>query len=316
MAEKPSPLFMQDGDIGLYSDNEGVTRVTLRKGVAGVPLTGLLPPSQKDNRDFPTAAYFDRARLWLATPEQLQAWRKTLATDGSGSSVQTDLPRIDLAAYKLESADGHLHLEALQPLFVSLGQLWLHQPQIAPQLGLFHALFQSGMPADQIGQTIIAMVERDAIPKGGTGSVGTVNATRGQNIMHTVIAVHNRLQERGASAIVPPSEMERMMMRWFGATRSLPMGATGYDNPVLLWADFRRLGLIDATGREDLKAVEQLATYVLAAEDAPGFAGVVAWHDRQVSRQAVNGPSHKAAREHLRTKRKQGRLNRKRGRRY
>lgn len=315
MAEKPSPLFMQDGDIGLYRDNEGVTRVTLRKGVAGVPLADLLPASQKDDRDFPIAAYFDRARLWLASPEQLQAWRKTLPADGTGQSVQVDLPRIDLAAYKLESADGHLHLEALQPLFVSLGQLWLHQPQIAPQLGLFHALFQSGMPADQIGQTIIAMVERDTLPKGGTGSVGAMNVTRGQKIMHTVIAVHNRLQGRDASAIVPPPEMENMLMRWFGATRSLPMGATGYDNPVLLWADFRRLGLIDASGREDLKTVEQLATYVLAAEDAPGFAEVVAWQDRQVSGKAENGPSRKDAREYLRTKRKQVRLNRKRGRR-
>ncbi|WP_273281306.1 hypothetical protein [Pseudooceanicola atlanticus] len=305
---------MQDGDIGLYRDSEGVARVTLRKGVAGVPLADLLPPSQKDNRDFPIAAYFDRARLWLATPEQLQDWRKTLATGGSVSSVQVDLPRIDLVAYKLEKADGDLDADALVPLFVSLGQLWLHQPQIAPHLGLFHALFQSGMPTDQIGQAIISMVERDALPKNGTGSVGTLTASRGQKIMHAVVAVQNRLQGRVPGAIVPPPEMEKMMMRWFGATRSLPMGAMGYDNPVLLWADFRRLGLIDASGREDLKTVEQLATYVLATEDAPGFAEVVAWQDRQVSYHAKNGPPHKAAREHLRTKRKQGRLNRKRGR--
>jgi hypothetical protein len=314
MAEKPSPLFMQDGDFGLYRDDEGVTRVTLRKGVAGVPLADLLPSSQKDKPDFPIAAYFDRARLWMATPEQLQAWRKNFPAHRTGPSVHVDLPRIDLVAYELECADGELDTAALLSLFVSLGQLWVREPQIAPHLGLFHALFQSGMPADQIGQTIISMAERDALPKSGIGSVGTMNASRGQKIMQTVVGVHNRLQGRDASAIVPPPEMEKMLVRWFSATRSLPMGAMGYDNPVLLWADFRRLGLIDASGREDLKAVQKMANFVLGGEVAPNFMEAVAWQDRQVSGQAVNGPSRKDARAHLRTKRKQGGLNRKRGR--
>jgi hypothetical protein len=88
------------------------------------------------------------------------------------------------------------------------------------------------------------------------------------------------------------------------------------SNSVLHWSDYRRLGLVDTRGAAQVQNVQSLAKHVFSTSPAPKFETVALWADANlVTLCPKPTATNSAARVLLKKKRKQGKLNRKRGRR-
>ncbi|MEP3775587.1 MAG: hypothetical protein ABJM82_01040 [Shimia thalassica] len=108
--------------------------------------------------------------------------------------------------------------------------------------------------------------------------------------------------------------MGDLIERWLTATRSAPLKSTDASNSVLHWSDYRRLGLVDQAGAALQDQVRQVALQVFV-HDAITFAELSAWVDENLPPTQKTSDRSTAARAKLKKKRKQGKLNRKRGRR-
>jgi hypothetical protein len=88
------------------------------------------------------------------------------------------------------------------------------------------------------------------------------------------------------------------------------------SNAVLHWSDYRRLGLVDTAGAPILSNIRKLADYVFSADATPNFNASSTWSKANLARSSTPSPAaSNAFKGMLKKKRKQGKLNRKRGRR-
>lgn len=97
-------------------------------------------------------------------------------------------------------------------------------------------------------------------------------------------------------------------------SRSVSVPSKEASNKALHWAVYRRLGLVDDAGRADLEQFRRVAKRPLANDLPPKIDDLVSYADSlKQNSNAATMP--KGAQATLRKKRKQAKLNRKKGRR-
>ena len=296
--------------IGCYPGEDGQMMVTFEKGTKGVPVQSLIPEKDRGEAfgDFRVADYFGLAEMVLASPED---WARVgqdpiLKTASAETPARISIPP-DIDYLNLRLRDGSMDPERTADLFTMVQAYWTAaQNTMALQPGLVAALWRAGMAPEAIIQSIRQFTGPDGKLIPATG--------RGPEILFTVIDVYRETKGLPGDGIVPQPEMEALMTTWATATRSVPVPSKDASNEVLHWADYRRLGLVDDAGRADLDRTRRVAFKVLNSDPTPTFEDLVAWTD-SLNPKPVVPPAAKAAQAKLKKKRKQARLNRKRGRR-
>lgn len=254
--------------------------------------------------------YFQLADLVLISAEKMQAFVATQDMTGvtKENPATMRLPCVDLDHLRLRDDDGHLELLKLHGIYGVVAAYWDAKGRLAIEPGLVAALWRRGMAGADIIRCIQASTGKDGKLIKASG--------RGHDIITAVIDTYLESQGLPSDAEVSQAEMKSMIDRWLTATRSAPLELTDMQNAVLHWSDYRRLGLIDEAGVAQIDQVRLVAKKVFAIDGQLSFAALFAWvaehHPPQVGR-AQQMP--KAARTLLKKKRKQGKLNRKRGRR-
>jgi len=100
------------------------------------------------------------------------------------------------------------------------------------------------------------------------------------------------------------------------ATRAAKLQSAEMSNAVLHWSDYRRLSLVDAAGTPVLDNIRKLTEFVFSSDGALDFITTSAWAQTSLVCQSPQKvASSNVAKGLLKKKRKQGKLNRKRGRR-
>ena len=301
---------MSKRSTGVYAGENGEVMVTFETGVKGVPIEELLPPSGRGEgfADFLVADYFALAEVVLANPADVARLggdpRVKSATKAAPARIS--LP-IDIDHLQLRTKGNALDADRTVELFEVVQAYWqAEQNSMALKPGLVAGLWRGGMDA----ATIIRCIRQFTGPDGQLLPM----TGRGPDIMFTVIDVYRQLQDLPKDTVLPQADMERLVLGWIRATRSVAVDSKDASNEVLHWADYRRLGLVDDAGRANLDRTRRVAERVFTTEPAPDFADLVAWTDSLNPKPTVP-PAAKAAQAKLKKKRKQARLNRKRGRR-
>ncbi|MEM1300072.1 MAG: hypothetical protein AAGH68_12430 [Pseudomonadota bacterium] len=137
---------------------------------------------------------------------------------------------------------------------------------------------------------------------------------RAPDSMVTVIDVYRQPNGRPKEAVLPQADMEKLVLGWIRATRSVAVESKDARNAVLDRADDRRRGLIDDAGLADLDRTRRVAERVFTSKPAPRLAELMAWTDH-LDPTPVASSAAKSMQAKLRKERKQARRTRKPGRR-
>lgn len=253
--------------------------------------------------------YFELANMVLISAEAMQASLQSLDMTGvtKANPAKVHLPPFDLDHLRLRGPDGGLLPLRMQALFTVVAAYWEQEPKLGLEAGLVAGLWRRGMPAPEIIRSIAT----------STGSDGQFvkNTGRHFDIIQVVIDAFFVSQGRPSQSELSQSEASELVSRWLSATRSAALGEKDIANTVLHASDWRRLGLIDTNGKADLDRVRQVAMHVFSEPEVT-FDALVAWVDaNRTPEKTHTNAVKKNAQALLKKKRKQGRLNRKRGRR-
>lgn len=239
----------------------------------------------------------------------MQTYLKTLDMTGvtKANPAKVHVPSFDLDYLKLREPDGKLLPQRLQSLFSVVAAYWEPNPKLGFKTGLVAGLWRRGMPAPEIIRSIAASTGKDGQLIKSSG--------RDSDIMHVVIDAYFDSKGLPSNSELTQSDATELVNRWLTATRSVALGHKDVSNTVLHWADYRRLRLVDQAGVAQLDQVKLVAQKVFAINGQLTFEALLAWVETY---HAPNRPevsdATKSARAKLQQKRKQGKLNRKRGR--
>lgn len=306
---------MNERGVFLCQGEDGTAYVRFERGGYLIELDKLLPKSLKgqsftDIRQSKSIGqFFDLADMILISAEAMQAHIQSVDTAGvtKDNPIKTKLPAFDLDYLNLRGASGHPEPELMAEILSIIAAYWDGKGSMGIQPGLVASLWRRGMSASDIVRSIRASTGKDGQLIKATG--------RGHDIMHTVIEAYLAGKCLSADAEIPQAEMGDLVERWLTATRSASLNSADASNSVLHWSDYRRLGLVDQAGAAQVAQVRQVALQVFA-HDTITFAELSAWVDENLSpKQQSSDTGNAVARALLKKKRKQGKLNRKRGRR-
>ncbi|MEP1994075.1 hypothetical protein [Ascidiaceihabitans sp.] len=252
--------------------------------------------------------FFDLADMFLISGQAMDGHIKSIdMTDVSKANpVKTKLPAVDLDYLRARDGADNLVPGPMKDIFSILAAYWDSKGSMGIQPGLVASLWRRGMSASDIVRSIRASTGKDGQLIKATG--------RGHDIMHSVIETYLLCNGLPTDAEIPQAEMGDLVERWLTATRSVSLKSADASNSVLHWSDYRRLGLVDQAGAALLDQVRQVALQVFV-HDAITFAELSAWVDENLPPTQKTSDRSTAARAKLKKKRKQGKLNRKRGRR-
>ena len=202
--------------------------------------------------------------------------------------------------------------ERASALFTVVAAYWsAPQNAMALEPGLVAALWHSGMTAEAIISYIRRFTNAD-----GKLDLGGFKDDRGFQILHTVIQTYKAIKGHEDDTILMQPEIETLLKTWQASTRGAQLGTTEMANTVLHWADYRRLCLVDVDHKTNVENVRKLAGFVFSTDSIPNFEDVATWADANLkSDRPKLAKTNTAAQALLKKKRKQGKLNRKRGRR-
>ncbi len=299
----------------LYQNPDGTIFIKFEHPGTGVPIESLLPECGRGDgfADFRVRDYFDLADLVLAAPKDWAEFCRT--TDVAGATKanpkKVPPPAPNLGFLKLRDGDG-LNQEQAKALFAIVAAYWsAPKNTMALEPGLVAALWHSGMTAGEI----IAYVRRFTNADGKLYCDGFLN-DRGFQILHAVIQAYKAGNALAADTVLTQDKVTSLLKTWLRATRAVDPGSPEIGNAVLHRADYRRLRLVDTAGRAPVDHVATVARHVFASKPTPTFADLSLWVDAHLSERYPNSSTPDAAnRSRLKKRRKQGRLNRKRGRR-
>lgn len=296
----------------LYQNAQEVIFITFERGTKGVPIESILPECGRGAgfKDFRISDYFDLADLVLAAPKEWSEFSRNLdltgVTKDSPKKVSPPAPNLDFL--KLRNKEG-MDAERSVNLFEIVAAYWsAPKNTLALEPGLVATLWRRGMPAADIIRSIQASTDKDGKMIKASG--------RGHDIMHTVIEAYLEVKNLPPNAELSQDEMGELVERWLTATRSAPLKSADAANSVLHWSDYRCLGVVDQAGSVQVDQVRLIATKIFSINGQLSFKALSAWVDIYHPPQTAS-PSQRstAARVMLKKKRKQGKLNRKRGRR-
>ncbi len=298
----------------LYQDPDGVIFIKFEHPGKGVPIELLLPESVRGDRfaDFKITDYLDLADLVLATPKDWAEFSATVnasgATKDQPKKVSPPPPNLDFL--NLRSGDG-MDADRAEALFGIVAAYWHSKNNLGLEPGLVATLWHSGMKPDDILKHIRRFTNAD-----GKLVLGGAKDERGFQILNAVLRAYKSTHGMDDDAILQQSEMATVMETWLVSTRVAKLQSAEMSYAVLHWSDYRQLGLVDAAGAPVLDNVRKLVQFVFLTDVPPDFSTTSAWSQTNFARasmptQAVSN----AAKGMLKKKRKQGKLNRKRGRR-
>lgn len=254
--------------------------------------------------------YFELANLVLISSEAMAAHVK--ATDMTGASkanpAKVRLPFADLDYRRMRDDQGSLLPKKIEAAFSIVQAYWEGRQNLGLEPGLVASLWRRGMSTPDIIGSISA----------STGPDGKLikPSGRGHDIMQVAIEAYLEMKSLPSDTELSVSEAGQLVERWLTATRSTPLDAAESGNSVLHWSDYRRLGLVDEAGHANLAQVRLIAKKVFSINGQISFRAMSAWIDKYHPPQPQPAkPNSQAARALLKQKRKQGRVNRKRGRR-
>ncbi|MDO6730705.1 hypothetical protein Q4577_11800 [Marinovum sp. 2_MG-2023] len=238
----------------------------------------------------------------------MQAYMKSIDMTGvtKANPAEVQVPAFDLDHLKLREADGNLRTLRIQALFTVVAAYWEHTPKLALKTGLVAGLWRHGMPAPDIIRSI-------AVSTGKDGQL-IKSSSCDSDMIHVIIDAYFASKDRPTQSELSQADAKEMLDRLLAATRSAVLGSKDVANTVLHRADLRRLGLIDNSGKVDLDRVKKVAEQVFSVEKL-SFDDLAAWVDENFkSVETSTNDVTKKSQAMLKKKRKQGRLNRKRGR--
>jgi len=253
--------------------------------------------------------FFELANMVLISAEAMHTYLQSLDMTGvtKANPAKVHLPSFDLDHLKLREPDGKLLPQRLQELFIVVAAYWEHNPKLGLETCLVAGLWRRGMPASEIIRSLAASTDNDGKLIKSSG--------RHADIMHVVIDAFFASKGRPAQSELSQADASELFDRWLKATRSAAIGSKDIANTVLHLSDMRRLGLVDADGRADLEQVRKVAVRIFTEENVT-FEALVAWVDENsTSGKMSSSASSQKTQALLKKKRKQGRLNRKLGRR-
>lgn len=292
----------------VFPADDGTIMISFEKAGPSVPIETILPESGRGAgfRDFKVFDYLGLADLVLAEAKEFAAFCRNVNLSGAtkDNPKQVTPPPPNLDYLKLRKG-GQLDAARMEEVFSIVVAYWQAEPKtMALEPGLVGGLWHGGMRAAEIIKYI-----RDF-----TGPDGKLHqpAGRGPDIMKTVCASFQKANGLAKDDAMSKPDVSTMIDLWIKATRSVAIGTPEAKNEALHWADYRQLGLVDAAGRVDLSRVSALAAMVFQSSEPIAFSATLAWADKQWR---TNATTYSAARAQLKKKRKQGKLNRKRGRR-
>lgn len=298
----------------LYEDPNGTIFIKFEHPGKGVPIESIIPKSGRGAgfTDFRIADYLDLADLVLAAPKEWGAFCGTIDMNGvtkeNPKKVSPPSPNLDFL--KLRSTNG-MNASRAAELFTIVIAYWQSNKEMGLEPGLVATLWHSGMGAEDIIAYIRRFTDAD-----GKLVVGGAKDERGFQIMNTVLQTYKSIKCMQGDAILQQREMAKVMEKWLNATRAAELGSKEMGNAVLHWSDYRRLGLVDAAGAPVLTNVRKLAAFVFSKDAAPDFITTSTWAQANLAQKsAQNQMTSNAAKGLLKKKRKQGKVNRKRGRR-
>lgn len=303
---------MPDRGCFIYTDDTNKLMVTFEKGHPGVPVETLIPDSAKGKAfaEFELSKYFALADMILVAPPEWASFCQTLDWTGvsetQSKTVNCPSPNLDF----LHLRDGKgIHQAKAEELFTIVAAYWKAAPKtMALEPGLVAGLWHGGMDA----KAILAHIRQFTSPD---GKLSTPTG-RGVDVINAVHVAYQREKGFEPNKVMRQADTDQMLDIWIKATRSAVVGTADAENAALHWADYRRLGLVDQAGHANLKQLDRLAGKVFDKDANWAFADSVAWADRQtLSRHAATNQAANVVRSQLKRKRKQGKLNRKRGRR-
>ena len=252
--------------------------------------------------------FFDLANMVLISREAMATYIKSLDMSGvtKDKPLKTHLPPVDLDYLRLRDENGNLIPDRVEAAFSIVAAYWEGRGKLGTEAGLVAGLWRRGISAPDI----IRCIEASTGPNGKL-----IKASgRGHDIMHTVIEAYLASHDLSPETELPQTEMTALIDRWLTATRSASLGTKDSQNTVLHWADYRRLGLIDESGAAQLDQVRLIAQKVFAINGQLSFEALLSWVEKYHARKLPEiSATAKAARAKLQQKRKQGKLNRKRG---
>lgn len=177
--------------------------------------------------------------------------------------------------------------------------------------GLVATLWHSGMTAADIIAYIRRFTDAD-----GKLMIAGLKDERGLQILNAVTEVYKTAKGIELDTVLLQSQLTQILEIWMLATRSAKLGSAEMTNTVLHWADYRRLGLVDAASVPVLVNVRRLAAFVFSKEVIPDFNASEIWARVNLANTSTAiATTSSAAKGLLKKTRKQGKLNRKRGRR-
>lgn len=298
----------------LYQDPDGVIFIKFEHPGKGVPIERLLPESGRGDgfKDFKITDYLDLADLVLAAPKDWAEFCRTVDTSGATKDqpkkVSPPPPNLDFL--KLRNGEG-MDADRAAALFEIVAAYWHSRNDLGLEPGLVATLWHSGMKADDIIAYIRRFTNAD-----GKLVIGGAKDERGFQILNAVLQTYKSVKGLDEDDILQQSEMTNVIEIWLVATRAAKLRSAEMSNSVLHWSDYRRLGLVDAAGAPVLCNVRKLAEFVFSLDGEPEFNTNAAWAQTNlVCLSPQKGAASNAAKGLLKKKRKQGKLNRKRGRR-
>jgi len=298
----------------LYQDPDGVIFIKFEHPGKGVPIERLLPESGRGDgfKDFKITDYLDLADLVLADPKDWAEFCSTVdvsgATKDQPKKVSPPPPNLDFL--KLRSGEG-MDAERAAALFEIVAAYWHSKNDLGLEPGLVATLWHSGMKPDDILKHIGRFTNAD-----GKLVVGGAKDERGFQILNAVLQTYKSVKGMAADVILQQSEMASVLETWVVATRAAKLQSAEMSNAVLHWSDYRRLSLVDAAGTPVLDNIRKLTEFVFSSDGALDFITTSAWAQTSLVCQSPQKvASSNVAKGLLKKKRKQGKLNRKRGRR-
>jgi len=309
------------GDVGLYPAEDGTIHATFKKGDAGLAIEDLLPASGRGDgfENFPIADYFDYAHLWFATAAQIDGLNQKIAKANllPGQTTKVSRVPIDLKAYKLLGSGNVVDNGKLREMFLAVAVFWEQANPVNPIPGLFHNLYQQGMPLHNIAVTILRTRELSGMNSDGTVDLKRAKADPLYQITEAAFEGFREYRGLMPDVLFQQSEIDEFSTIWRRWTRSDGETTTDVRDAHIIWQDYRRLRLIDHRGGAITANAKRLALHILEQADAePDFEALVSWAEAQFEQQVTaQATQSKASQKALRKKRKMGRVNRKRGRR-
>jgi len=296
----------------LYQDSDGVVFIKFEHPGKGVPIESLIPKSARgDNfKTFKLQEYFDLADLVLAAPSDWAEFCNGLNIKGATKQnpALVTPPSLNLDFLKLRSGNG-MHLKRTEDLFTIVRAYWKSKNDLGLEPGLVATLWHSGISSTDI----ISYIKRCTNPEGKLELNGFTDE-RGFTIINAVTNIYKTVKSLSFDHILQQTELSNVIEAWFTATRSVKLGSPEMSNPVLLWAEYRRLGLVNQAGKINLNNVEKLARFIFKADKTPDINTVYEWASTHLSLELnMFSESSEASKKLLKKKRKQGRVNRRRG---